>query len=63
VNGQIFVERKYQNLDSNRQQRKLPADGSSFGRLRTSLGSVTTTLWADGAVRANLRYFPFGKQR
>jgi RHS repeat-associated protein len=31
--------------------------------LTDHLGSVTTTLWADGTVRANLRYDPWGKQR
>jgi RHS repeat-associated protein len=32
-------------------------------RLTDHLGSVTTTLFADGTVRANLRYDPWGKQR
>jgi RHS repeat-associated protein len=31
--------------------------------LTDHLGSVTTTLFADGTVRANLRYDPWGKQR
>jgi RHS repeat-associated protein len=31
--------------------------------LTDHLGSVTTTLWPDGTVRANLRYDPWGKQR
>ena len=41
----------------------ISTDRSSFGRLRTGLGSVSAVLDATGAVLSQQRYYPFGGER